>query len=172
MSNVPAFAARLRGAGVGIVAGAAAVPAHSLAGGMLPSTGMLVLVLAGCAGIGLMSAARGTTLRRLIGQLVVGQGALHLLLSVGSGHVHVPSAAMAAGHLGVAVLVGLGLWCAEHLIRVLLTSIRRVLRLLAVSASDAAPARRPVTHAAGCAPTLLSLASGRGTRGPPQFCAA
>lgn len=170
MSSVSAFAARLRGAGVGIVAGAAAVPAHSVAGGMLPSTGMLVLVLAGCAGIGLTSAARGTTLPRLIGQLVLGQGALHLLLSVSSGHVHVPSAAMAASHLAVAVVVGIGLWVAEHLIRVLLTRLRRVLRLLSLPTSDVAPVRRLVAGTPGCVPTPSSLSSGRGTRGPPQFC--
>jgi hypothetical protein len=172
MSSVPAFAARLRGAGVGTVAGTAAVPAHSLAGGMLPSTSMLVLVVAGCAGIGLMSSGGRASLPHLIGQLVVGQGALHLLLSVGAGHLHVPSPAMVTSHLGIAVVVGLGLWCAEQLIRVMLTSVRRVLRLLTVQTSYTAPARRIVSTACGSASTPSNLASGRGTRGPPQLCVA
>ncbi|WOC11348.1 hypothetical protein [Gordonia sp. MP11Mi] len=78
--------ARVRG---GIVGGACAltgITAHAAAQGMLPSTSTLLVVVAAAVAIGAVAAA----VPRLpnLAALVVGQGAVHLLLVLLSGHHH------------------------------------------------------------------------------------
>lgn len=171
MSTVSVFAARVRGAMVGTMSGAAALTAHGVGGGMLPSTGSLVMLVSGCAAFGLLCSGRwGTTLPAVTGQLAAGQVVGHLLMTVASGHGHALGASltptMISSHLLFAVLVGIGLWTGERLIRVLLTSITRWFRIGGPTVPES-PLHRWSTSWDSAASRLLLLTSGAGTRGPP-----
>ncbi|MBD0860884.1 hypothetical protein IA539_06625 [Gordonia sp. zg691] len=175
MSTVSIFAARLRGAMVGAVSGAAALPAHGLGGGMLPSSSAMVMLVSGCILLGVLCSHRaGSGLSMLIGQLVMGQGVAHLLLMAATSEHHdsaVFTPTMLSGHLAVAVVGGLGLWVAEHLVRIVVASVTRWLAVLVPPVVQAPAVPRP-RNTTLTVPRPLLLGSGVGTRGPPARASA
>ncbi|MCG7631224.1 hypothetical protein MHN80_02770 [Gordonia McavH-238-E] len=175
MPTAPLLAARLRGVMVGAVSGAAALPAHGLGGGMLPSSSAMVMLVSGCILLGVLCSHRaGAGLGMLMGQLAIGQGIGHLLLMAATPEHHhgaTLSASMLSSHLAVAVIAGLGLWIAEHLVRVVVASVTRWLAVLVT------PVPRELSRHQPCRTTLpiprrLLLSSGAGTRGPPALMPA
>ncbi|GAC67367.1 hypothetical protein [Gordonia soli] len=169
MSSAALFAARVRGVAVGAASGAAALPAHGMGGGHLPSTGPLVVLVGASAAIGLLTSARPSArLTTLVAYLVAGQFAAHLMMSTTAGHLHefVPTPTMLGGHLLVAVVVGLAARTAEHLVRVAVASIRRLLRLVSAGARPISRVRFDTRSTPSRRRGVLS--SGGGTRGPPR----
>ncbi|MBF6170601.1 hypothetical protein IU476_03855 [Nocardia blacklockiae] len=137
----------MRGASVGAAAGVVSIAAHALGGGMVtPGSAAVALLVAACTLIGVLVAAAGGGLPRLLVLLAVGHGAL----SVAPGHCHpaVFSPGMLVAHL-VAVPVGaVAVRGAEVALRRVLSRVWRVVG-----------ARR------------LLWSSGVGRRGPPGVVA-
>ncbi|MGW8811252.1 hypothetical protein [Gordonia terrae] len=175
MSTASTFASRLRGAMVGAVSGAAALPAHGLGGGMLPSSSGMVMLVSGCMLLGVLCSHRaGAGLGMLVGQLAIGQGIGHLLLMAATAEHHhgaTLSASMMSSHLAVAAIAGLGLWIAEHLVRVVVASVTRWLAVL-VTPVRPTPPRLQSSSTTLLVPRRLLLSSGGGTRGPPALVPA
>ncbi|MFT4393296.1 hypothetical protein ACLTEW_00035 [Gordonia lacunae] len=175
MSTASTLAARLRGAMVGAVSGAAALPAHGLGGGMLPSSSGMVMLVSGCILLGVLCSHRaGAGLPMLVGQLAMGQGIAHLLLATATSEHHHGAAltpTMLSSHIAVAVIAGLGLWVAEHLVRAVVASVTRWLTGI-VTPVRQEPSRRPPCRTTLPVPRRLLLSSGAGTRGPPALTTA
>lgn len=165
--------ARLRGAVVGLVCAGAAVAAHSTGGGELPSSASLVLLVCFGATIGLFAAHRTGRLPVLVAQLWLGQLIAHLLLTGMTPHCHISALAvpMVMAHTVTAVAVGLGLWSAERLVALVVSSMRRwVDRVLALPPEPGAR-RVPVFHGTTALREFL-LTGGPPGRGPPLVVAA
>ena len=160
---------------VGAVSGAAALPAHGLGGGMLPSSSAMMMLVSGCILLGVLCSHRaGAGLPMLVGQLAMGQGIAHLLLMAATSEHHhgVPlTPTMLTSHLAVAVIAGLGLWVAEHLVRIVVASATRWLATLVTPLPYAAALRQPCSTTLA-SPRRLLLSSGVGTRGPPHLALA
>ncbi|TYQ10512.1 UNVERIFIED_ORG: hypothetical protein L601_002300000300 [Gordonia westfalica J30] len=174
MSTASILAARLRGAVVGAVSGAAALPAHAFGGGMLPSSSAMVMLVSGCILLGVLCSHRGGSgLPMLVGQLAMGQSIAHLLLTAATSEHHhgaMLTPTMGSSHLAVAVVAGVGLWVAEHLVRVVVASVTRWLAAL-VTPVRQEPSRRLPCRTTLPVPRRLLLSSGAGTRGPPALMA-
>lgn len=171
MSAASVLAARLRGAMTGAVSGGAALAAHGIGGGMVPTDSAPVLLVAGCTAVGVTGARQaGRRMPVLVAQLGAGQMLGHLVLAMTSQHTH-PIAltpAMLFSHLVFAVTVGITLGVAEHLARAALLSVRRWLVLLAHDIGTLPePVRFAVSARNPAAPGGLLLSSGSGNRGPP-----
>lgn len=166
MSAPSPISGRFRGTVIGAVCAGAAIPAHGLAGGELPSSGPLIVLAGFGATIGLLTARSVMTLPRLITTLVVGQFLGHVLLSVMSGHSAAWTPTMAAHHAAAAVAVGLALWLAERLAVLVVTAAQRWLAITAplpVALGVAAP--HPHRGAAGLPQFLIGTRIP--SRGPP-----
>ncbi|MGX1812183.1 hypothetical protein ACWIGI_41285 [Nocardia sp. NPDC055321] len=168
------IAARLRGAMIGALSGAAAVAAHGIGGGMVPHQDALMLLVAVCALLGCVgSGPVGGRLPVVVVQLGLGQMLGHTVLSVTSGHHPMaPTAGMLGSHLLFAVGAGLAVWSAERLVRSALGTVRRWLVLLVAVADPGGVATSAVCEpiTAGARRPLSS--SGLGNRGPPVLRAA
>ncbi|MGB6244224.1 hypothetical protein [Gordonia sp. (in: high G+C Gram-positive bacteria)] len=169
--RTPTALSRLRGAVVGGTSALTGVGAHAAAQGMLPDTSTLLLVAATAVAVGVgTSAAPGL---RALPALMVGQGLIHLLLVLASGHHHdMLTVPMAAMHT-VGTLAALLLLCgAELLVRALsLVAVRTArLRFRPRTRTTIAVRHRIVVPAA---PALVFLGA-VGRRGPPlsvsQYC--
>ncbi|MEV0299060.1 hypothetical protein [Nocardia sp. NPDC050710] len=175
MSPVSVLAARLRGAMTGAVAGAAALAAHGIGGGMVPTGSSLVMLVAGCAAVGVVGAGQpGPRLSVLVGQLGAGQLIGHIALTVASGHSHpmVSTPTMSACHVVFAVVVGITLSIAERLMRTVLSSVYRWLALLIGRARTCTGRPCVAMSARNSVARDLLLGSGSGNRGPPMTVAA
>ncbi|WP_405179260.1 hypothetical protein OG225_36155 [Nocardia sp. NBC_01377] len=176
MSTASVLAARLRGAMTGAVSGAAALAAHGMGGGMLPTDSTLVLLVAGCVLVGVIGAGpAGRWWPVPIAQLGAGQLLGHLVLAWTSEHTH-PMAltpAMLVSHAVFAVVVGIALGIAERLARAVVSSLRWWLVLLTRHAETVADQRcLAVPGRNSPTPARLLLSSGLGNRGPPVTAAA
>ena len=157
---------RVRGAAAGTLCAGAALPAHSLGGGELPSSGTLIVLAAFGATIGAVVARSSGRLPGLIAALWVGQLVGHLLLGAMAGHGTPWSTAMLASHTVAAVVVGVCLWFGEHLVALLASSVRRWL----VRTSPHAPAEQrntPRIWSDSADHPQFLIGSRAPTRGPP-----
>ncbi|GAB2697178.1 hypothetical protein GCM10027089_18620 [Nocardia thraciensis] len=161
----------MRGASVGAASGGVSIAAHALGGGTiaLGSTALALLVTA-CTLTGVLVAAAGTGLPRLMLMLAAGQAIGHAALSMSPEHCHPAmfNSAMVTAHL-VAIPVGaLLVRGAEIALGRVLSSVRRAVIALAGTVpappwSPPVPRRSPVAAA-----RRLLVGSGIGRRGPPR----
>ncbi|MFC9788833.1 hypothetical protein [Rhodococcus sp. NPDC127528] len=170
------LARRVRCTSVGAVTVAVAVAAHGIAGGGLPTSSALLL-LVGVAAVLSSATAAIPVLRRgaapLVPVLGAGQVGAHLCLSVVGGHHHVPSPAGASGQLMIGThLVAIAI-CAALIVAAERIGPRVDAALRAVAAAllariPAVELPRTWLPVADRHPVLASV--GRGTeprRGPP-----
>ncbi|NLU85075.1 hypothetical protein [Rhodococcus sp. HNM0569] len=160
--------AALRGSSVGAVTAALSIAAHGIAGGGLPTTSALTLLVLTCAGLGAAVAGTGRATRGvmpLAAALALGQFCGHVALAVGApAHDALPGLGMLGAHAAAtAVCAGLVLAC-ERLYGPLVRTLRVVF----------APPRVPARTAAwvpvpGPPPSLLDTPLLRCVplRGPP-----
>ncbi|WP_420750977.1 hypothetical protein [Rhodococcus sp. O3] len=123
MSTAEVLVARLRGGLTGAVSGAVSIAAHALGGGGTPSQSAVALLIATTLAVGVVAA--GTRLP-VAAVLVAGQVLGHLVLSLDTGHLHVPGPAMIAGHAVAIAVAALLVAAAERGCRFVLASLRRV----------------------------------------------
>lgn len=171
--STPATRARyLRGALVGACSALLTGVAHCLAGGALPGSGPLALLLVGCATVGALTATVGATHRQtrlvlLIAALGAGQFVGHFALTVtAGGHGHEMTTLMFTAHAAAAVALGLLIGLGEYLYlvaRSVLCWLRLVLRL-----TGRPVARRRMRAPRSIAAQSVLLCSGLGMRAPPQ----
>ncbi|NLU83590.1 hypothetical protein [Rhodococcus sp. HNM0569] len=169
MTATTDVAARVRGASVGALSGAVTVAAHGAGGGAVPSDGPLALLVAVCAGAGMVAGSSRSTLRALMLVLAVAQLVGHAVLTFADTHQHGSGidGRMIAAHT---VAVAVGAWVirgAERGLRVAASAVRRIVPTVWILVADdeAVPAPEPVRRVR-FSTRLLDL-SGRGTRGPP-----
>ncbi|RDI50989.1 hypothetical protein DFR68_105466 [Nocardia mexicana] len=146
------------------------IAAHALGGGAitLGSTALTLLVTA-CTLTGVLVAAVGTGLPRLMLMLAAGQAIGHAALSMSPEHCHAAmfSSAMLTAHL-VAIPVGaLLVRGAEVALGRVLSSVRRA--VVALVRTVPAPSGSPLIPRRGqvATPRRLLVSSGIGRRGPP-----
>ncbi|EGD56439.1 hypothetical protein [Gordonia neofelifaecis] len=162
--TTPTTLSRLRGAVVGGTSAVTGVAAHAAAQGMLPDTSVLVLVAATAVVLGLgATAAPGLG---ALPALIVGQGLVHLLLVVTSGHHHdMLTAPMAATHAAGTVAALLFLCGAEILVRAASAfAIRAIAPAFAPRAPELAAV---VVRTRVVVPASLLFLGAVGRRGPP-----
>ncbi|QRY63349.1 hypothetical protein JVX90_03705 [Gordonia sp. PDNC005] len=161
MSTGIAAPSRMRGGVVGGASALTAIAAHGLAQGMLPSTDTLMIVAAAAVVIGAVvgAAPRLPTLPALL----AGQGVVHILLVVLTGHHHdLWSPSMAVAH-GVGTLVALALIATYDAVACAVRRVSTPVPFVAVPSRRVAPAPRSRTEA----PAALLLFGSVGLRGPP-----
>ncbi|WP_341267739.1 hypothetical protein [Gordonia malaquae] len=161
MSTRNAAPSRMRGGVVGGTSALTAIAAHGLAQGMLPSTDTLMIVAAAAVAIG---AVVGATPRLpTLPALLAGQGVVHVLLVVLTGHHHdLWSPSMAVAH-SVGTLVALALITTYD-------AVARAVRRLSMPVRFVAGRPRRVVHAPrsrSASPAALLLFGSVGLRGPP-----
>nr|WP_051161598.1 hypothetical protein [Nocardia transvalensis] len=161
----------MRGASVGAASGAVSIAAHALGGGVVSlGSAAVPLLVAACTLVGVVVAALGTGLPRLMLMLGAGQVVGHAALSAAPGHCHpaVFTSAMLVAHL-VAIPVGaLLVRGAEIALGRILSSVRRVVVALAGTLETSRPTPRIVRAVRVTIPRRLLLSSGTGRRGPPR----
>ncbi len=150
--------------------------AHTFGGGMFPSEAAMVLLCVVCAGIGCAASVLPVfALARiqLMLTLAVAQFAGHVVLTVVDGHHHGPvlSNQMLVAHAAAVVAGAVAIYGAERGIRRAVSSVRRILPMLAslvVHEWRIAPPL-PVYRVPG--PSRILDLSGAGNRGPPAILA-
>lgn len=162
---------RVRGAVVGAASGATAVVAHALAHGGLPSSAAMTVMLAVCGAVGWTVAARGAVFEGWTGLLVGltgAQVAAHLALSVvADGHSGGLSGHMVSMH-AVAIVATAALCRAlERSVRVVLTALIRVVRVLLSVPADRRPSWTVRTGELTYHRLTSAALAAIGTRGPP-----
>ncbi|MGV0838014.1 hypothetical protein [Mycolicibacterium thermoresistibile] len=171
--STPATRARyLRGALVGACSALLTGAAHCAAGGDLPGSGPLTLLLVGCATVGALTATLTTThryarLAMLITALGAGQFVGHFALTItAGGHGHGMTVLMVTAHAAAAVALGLLIGLSEYLYLVARSVLCWLWLVLCRPGRPItrAPLRAPKRVAA---PSVL-LCSGRGMRAPPR----
>ncbi|MGK8524035.1 hypothetical protein ACRS6B_21910 [Nocardia asteroides] len=172
MRNPTVVAARLRGGFVGSAAGAVSIAAHALGGGaMSPGAAPIALLLAACAAVGVLVAARPH--RRGLGEimttLAIGQAVAHLASSLSATHHHGAGTTwvMLGTHLAAVPLGALLIHAAERAVLRAASAVHRTVRVLADG--PCAPVRiGPLAFGRVLPrPRRLLLSSGSGLRGPP-----
>ena len=159
--------ARVRG---GIVGGACAltgITAHAAAQGMLPSTSTLLVVIAVAVAIGAVVTA--TPRLPNLAALLAGQGAVHLLLVLLSGHHHdllQPSMAVTHSLGTVAALVAIA--AVEALASTLRDVVVLVVSLLTYRGMRRSTTRPRIVRVIG-APVVHRHLGAVGLRGPPAL---
>ncbi|MCF8590553.1 hypothetical protein [Gordonia liuliyuniae] len=157
--------ARMRG---GIVGGACAltgIAAHAAAQGMLPSTSTLLVVIGAAAAIGTTVAA--TPRLPNLAALIVGQGAVHLLLVLLSGHHHdLIQPSMAATH-ALGTLAALAAIAALEALASTLRDVIVVVVSLLTYRGMRRSTTRPTVVPEVAAPVVHLHLGAVGLRGPP-----
>lgn len=163
MTTTPALP-RLRGAVVGGTSAFTGVGAHAAAQGMLPDTSTLMLVAATAVALGFgVAAAPGF---RSLPALVAGQGLVHGLLVLTSGHHHdLLTAPMAVMHTVGTVAALLLLIGVEHLVAAVAATAVRVASV-GFRPADGRSVASPLSHRP-FTPTALVFLGAVGQRGPP-----
>ncbi|GAC51381.1 hypothetical protein [Gordonia amicalis] len=167
---------RLRGCAVGALSASTGIAAHGMAGGAVPGTSSLLVMVAACVVLG---ETVGTTLRRPAGWfttsacLAFGQVVAHLSLTTlddATAHGHHGVAAvtptMAAVHLGVTVVGAVAIRVGETAIPAVLTTIVAALRQVLDPPTVEAP-RLDRLFAVSDARRSLRAVAALDTRGPP-----
>jgi hypothetical protein len=162
-----------------ITSAALAVVAHTIAGGMLPDTGLTVLLTVGVAAVGIAMADRRRSPGAILAVLGAAQLASHVLLSFGDdvGAMHMTTAAvlpsmnglaMLGAHV-IAVLVSAALLAGADTAVFLVVAVLAMLlpRLLTAPPVPSGPTatRRVVLAQDRCVAVLLRRSHAR--RGPP-----
>lgn len=159
----PATDSRLRGGVVGATSALTGIAAHAAAQGMLPQTSTLLLIAAATTalGIGVSAAPR----IRVLPALLAGQGLVHLLLVVTSGHHHdlftAPMAVMHAVGTVAALLLLTGIGLVVHAVSAL------AIAMLAQRVRPCTPAALPTPPFTAATPVALVFLGSIGRRGPP-----
>ncbi|MEV6138376.1 hypothetical protein AB0L63_20395 [Nocardia sp. NPDC051990] len=160
---------RLRGASVGAAAGAVSIAAHAAGGGAVaPGSSAVMLLVAACTVIGIVTAHARTGLVRLMILLAAGQIIGHAALSL-SPHCHnaVLTGPMLLAHV-VAVVVGAFLIRgAETTLRRAISRVWRAVTAVGAHLGATGPLIGTGRNHTVAAPRRLVLASGTGRRGPP-----
>ncbi|MFW0784442.1 hypothetical protein AAFP35_07940 [Gordonia sp. CPCC 206044] len=174
MNPTPPTVRHLRGCVVGAACAVTAIGAHTTAHGGVPDTVALTMLVAVCAGVGWLVAARSTargSMRTLLVGLLGGQSAAHLALTAMSGgHGELVSMHMLALHAVAALTTAMVCRMLESAIVVVLTALRHIVRVLL---SAPVRTRSPWTvRTSGGRDRRLSPAAlaSIGTRGPPAAC--
>ncbi|SDU54483.1 hypothetical protein SAMN04488548_1342012 [Gordonia westfalica] len=167
---------RLRGCAVGALSASTGIAAHGMAGGAVPGTSSLLMMVAACAVLG---GTIGTTLRRPAGWfttlalLGIGQLIAHLsstTLADASAHGHHGVAAvtptMAAVHLGATVVGAVAIRVGEAAIPALLTAIVAALRPVLDPPTSKAPRLDRLFPVPDARRSIRAVAA-LDTRGPP-----
>lgn len=174
--NTPKSRARwVRGGLVGACSTVLTVSAHTFAGGGLPGGSALVVAMLVCATVGAVVArpaldGRYTRVVGAVGALSLAQILGHLSFVVAGGHVHSTAAlgltpAMAAAHVGAAVVLGAAIAAVEYLY-VVCVSVLQWLRIFATL--GVRPRARRVHRAVKTVVAESVLFSyGLGMRAPP-----
>jgi hypothetical protein len=159
-------ASRIRGTAAGALTAALAVAAHGMSGGMLPTGGLIALLVVLSATFGLLTAtlSRADDGRVLAGLLSVGQLAGHLLLSAGHGHGRL-SPAMLACHAAAVIAAAAAIALGGRLAAALSRTARAAVRTASVPPMSA-PAI-VATQADQPLRSALLLATSVSHRGPP-----
>ncbi|MGW5150794.1 hypothetical protein [Rhodococcus koreensis] len=167
--------ARVRGSAVGSVSGAVSIAAHGIAGGgMPPSDGAVVLLLAACAAVGASVAAIRVASREwlfVLSVLAAGQLIGHTTLALAADHAHGLglSTPMIAAHLAAIAVAAVLVRSAERAcLRALAALTRIVLAVLAPLQVDTGTWSATPVYRAKLSLWLL-VAAGAGTRGPPAL---
>lgn len=172
MSTPAARARYLRGGLVSACSALLTGAAHGAAGGSLPGSGALTLLLVGCATVGALTATLTTGHRAaraavLVAALGAGQFIGHFALTLtAGGHGHGLTALMVAAHAAAAVALGLLIGLGEYLYlvaRSVLCWLRLVLR-----PAGRTPDRSPLRAARHVAAQSVLWCSGLGMRAPPH----
>ncbi|WP_194852977.1 hypothetical protein [Nocardia sp. SYP-A9097] len=164
--------ARLRGAAVGAASGAVAIFAHGLGGGgMAPDGSALALLFAVCAVIGVVVASVRPRygVASVMGMLAAGQGIGHIALSMSMGHHHhAMSPSMLVAHLVAIPFGALAIRAAEAGMRRAITSVRRFILALGITAVPAQRPARTTSVDERAAVRLLLVSPAIARRGPPE----
>ena len=163
MSTERRLVAHLRGGFVGGTSGAVSIAAHAAAGGAAPGQSSAVLLLLAAVAVGAL--AMGSRLP-VIAVLAVGQVLGHVVLALGSEHMHMPSHAMVAAHVAAVGAGAFLITAAERGCRIALAAVHR----LVPRRYNAPPVRSRVVPCVAHRPharRVLLPAAGLGTRGPP-----
>ncbi|TQC46315.1 hypothetical protein EEB14_27105 [Rhodococcus sp. WS4] len=167
--------ARVRGSFVGSLSGAVSIAAHGIAGGgMPPSEGSVVLLLAASAAVGASVAAVRVAGREwlfVLSVLAAGQMIGHTTLALASGHGHGLglSAPMIAAHLAAIAAAAVLVRSAERAcLRALAALSRIALTVVAPLQVDTGTWTAIPVYRAKLSLWLL-VAAGAGTRGPPAL---
>ncbi|MGF7124001.1 hypothetical protein [Rhodococcus sp. AG1013] len=168
--------ARTRGMFVGSASGAVSIAAHGLGGGVaVPSEQAVVLLLAGSAVVGAITASARTVGHPLLflgAVLAAGQGIGHLTLTLASDHGHglhlTPQ--MLAAHAAATVVGAMLIRAAERALLGVITSVLRIV-VAVLSAPPVPDVRRwTPTVVRRLDPTIGWITrSAGGTRGPPAL---
>ncbi len=166
--TTPQLTARLRGGGCGVLVGALAVAAHGGAGGGVPRSADIALLLLVSLGAGIVAGGSrvrsgGAPLLRAGAVLLGGQWAGHFALSASLAHhdelFHLPSAPMVAAHTVAAFACAALILVAERLYLVASSVVRAVLTAPSTAIVQRAPRWRGLAFAGPGRPA-------RGTRCP------
>lgn len=155
--------AHLRGGVVGGTSGAVSIAAHAAGGGAAPGQSVVTVLLAAVVAIGALAAATRIPVGVI---LVIGQIAGHFVLSLDSGHLHVPGVAMLAAHASAVVVASWLIRAADRGYGLVCAAVDRLLPVFYRPAPVRVAPTRPVTRVPRVRRTLLPSA-GLGTRGPP-----
>jgi hypothetical protein len=165
-----------RGSALAVTSATLAVAAHTLAGGMVPDTGLTVLLTIGVAAVGIAMADRRRGTAAILAVLGAAQLASHVLLSFGDevGDMHMSAAppvngtVMLGAHV-LAVLVSAALLAGADTAVFVVAAVLAMLlpRLLTAPPVASVPsgARRVVLAQDRCTAVLLRRSHAR--RGPP-----
>ncbi len=167
---------RLRGCAVGALSATTGVAAHGVAGGPLPGSSSLLVMVAACAVLG---GVVSSTLRRPAGWcttlalLAVGQLVAHLSLTtmddvtaLGHHGVAVVTPTMAAVHVGATVVAAVAIRVGEAALPALLTAIVAVLRQVLDPPTTEAPRLDRLFPVPDARRSIRAVAV-LDTRGPP-----
>ncbi|MFF2086414.1 hypothetical protein ACFVVM_21775 [Nocardia sp. NPDC058176] len=130
--TTPQLTSRLRGGGCGVLVGGLAIAAHGMAGGGVPRSAEIALLLLVSLGAGMFAARGGrASAMRTASALIGGQWAGHFALTGTLDHhselLHLPSASMTAAHFLAAIVCAALILVAERLYLVASSVVRAVL---------------------------------------------
>ena len=173
----------LRGSVVGLSAAGLGLVGHTMAGGALPSAGVVALASAGLVLLGIAMSGREWGLPSLLTVLVGAQLAFHVVLAGGAqAQMHampgmsqpgmVPGVAMTGTHVAVAVVAALLLRRGELWCHALVELLGRPVRAIALVVVPLPRLRRLPAHAAPLGAPSRHLADSLSSRGPPALSLA
>ncbi|MEO9328388.1 hypothetical protein [Gordonia aurantiaca] len=169
---------RMRGCAIGVLSACAAVAAHGTAGGSLPDSDSLLLMIAACAVLG---AAIGSLRRSpgpavTLGLLVAGQFLAHMSLTALDGPAMIhhgiaspsPSPSMIAMHLVATLVTAVAIRVGESVLPTLLTAIIALVHPVLVPPANESPRLDRLVPARDVRHDRHTIAP-LGTRGPPPM---
>lgn len=163
--------APLRGTAVGAASAALAVAAHGMAGGALPHSSSLTLLLAACAAVGVITATVPMLTRgplSLLAALGAGQLVAHTTMTLADhSHGASPGTAMLGAHVGATVVCAMVVLAAERLCGALTRTLDVVLTSPAPPAVTTHHPRISTGSHPGPVEALLRASISR--RGPPAL---